>query len=76
MHIKINTNMSEFFRSQMGRKLLDGDIPKLVNVLERIAIQLEKKNVLEEKRFRLDEKLRKLQIKETNLNIIGPNKNA
>jgi len=76
MHIKINTNMSEFFRSQMGRKLLDGDIPKLVNVLERIAIQLEKKNTLEEKRFRLDEKLRKLQIKEANLNAIAPNKNA
>ena len=26
----------------MGRKLIDGDIPKLVHVLERIAIQMEK----------------------------------
>ena len=43
--------MSEFFRTQMGRKLLDGDIPKLVNVLERIAIQLERKNKLEERKF-------------------------
>ena len=68
--------MSEFFRTQMGRKLLDGDLPKLVNVLERIAIQMEKKNTLEEKRFRLDEKLRKLQIKEANLNIISSDKNA
>ena len=38
--------MSEFFRTQMGRKLIDGDIPKLVNVLERIAVQLERKNKL------------------------------
>jgi len=68
--------MSEFFRTQMGRKLLDGDLPKLVNVLERIAIQMEKKNTLEEKRFRLDEKLRKLQIKEANLNLISSDKNA
>jgi hypothetical protein len=35
--------MSEFFRTQMGRKMVDKDIPKLVNVLERIAIQLEQK---------------------------------
>jgi hypothetical protein len=68
--------MSEFFRTQMGRKLLDGDLPKLVNVLERIAIQMEKKNTLEEKRFRLDEKLRKLQIKEANLNLISSDKNG
>ena len=27
--------MSEFFRTQMGRKMVDKDIPKLVNVLER-----------------------------------------
>jgi hypothetical protein len=68
--------MSEFFRTQMGRKLLDADLPKLVNVLERIAIQMEKKNTLEEKRFRLDEKLRKIQIKEANLNLIGQDKNG
>ena len=57
--------MSEFFRTQMGRKLIDGDIPKLVKVLERIAIQMEKKNKLEEKRFILEEKLQKLSIKES-----------
>ena len=60
--------MSEFFRTQMGRKLLDGDIPKLVNVLERIAIQLEKKNKLEEKKFVLEERIQKLTIKESNKN--------
>jgi|TARA_R110000796_G_scaffold10531_3_gene35081 hypothetical protein len=57
--------MSEFFRTQMGRKLIDGDIPNLVKVLERIAIQMEKKNKLEEKRFILEEKLQKLSIKES-----------
>jgi|TARA_R110000822_G_scaffold15462_9_gene53432 hypothetical protein len=57
--------MSEFFRTSMGRKLIDGDIPKLVNVLERIANQLEKKNALEEKKFILEEKIQKLSIKES-----------
>jgi len=60
--------MSEFFRTSMGRKLIDGDIPKLVNVLERIAIQLEKKNKLEEKKFVLEERIQKLTIKESNKN--------
>ena len=60
--------MSEFFRTQMGRKLIDGDIPKLVNVLERIANQLEKKNKLEEKKFVLEERIQKLTIKESNKN--------
>jgi hypothetical protein len=52
----------------MGRKLIDGDIPKLVNVLERIAIQLERKNKLEEKKFVLEERIQKLTIKESNKN--------
>ena len=60
--------MSEFFRTQMGRKLIDGDIPKLVHVLERIAIQMEKKNKLEEKKFVLEERIQKLTIKESNKN--------
>ena len=57
--------MSEFFRTQMGRKLIDGDIPKLVNVLERIANQMEKKNKLEEKKFILEDKIQKLSIRES-----------
>ena len=56
--------MSEFFRTQMGRKLLDGDIPKLVNVLERIAIQLERKNKLEG----LSEKVKKFSRASLNYN--------
>tara|TARA_R110001592_G_scaffold195179_1_gene442841 strand:- start:334 stop:543 length:210 start_codon:yes stop_codon:yes gene_type:complete len=66
MHIKINTIMSEFFRTAMGRKLIDGDIPNLVNVLERIATQLERKNKLEEKKFVLEERIQKLSIRESN----------
>jgi hypothetical protein len=58
--------MSEFLRTSMGRKLLEKDIPKLASVLERIADQMEIKNKLEEKKFRLDEKIKKLQIKDIN----------
>lgn len=60
--------MSEFFRTAMGRKLIDGDIPNLVKVLERIAIQMEKSNKLEEKRFVLEERIQKITIKESNKN--------
>ena len=60
--------MSEFFRTQMGRKLLDGDIPKLVNVIERIANKLERKNKLEERKYILEERVQKLTIKEANKN--------
>ena len=58
--------MSEFFRTQMGRKLIDGDIPNLVKVLERIAVQMEKSNKLEEKKFILEERIQKLTIRESN----------
>ena len=57
--------MSEFFRTQMGRKFYDADIPQLVKVLEKIASQMDKKNKLEEKRFVLEEKLQKLSIRES-----------
>jgi len=52
----------------MGRKFYDADVPKLVNVLERIAVQLEKKNKLEEKKFILEERIQKLTIKEAKKN--------
>tara|TARA_R100000908_G_C3721101_1_gene123825 strand:- start:780 stop:965 length:186 start_codon:yes stop_codon:yes gene_type:complete len=60
--------MSEFFRTQMGRKLIDSDIPNLVNVLERIATQLERKNKLDEKKFLLEERIQRLTIKEAKKN--------
>jgi hypothetical protein len=58
--------MSEFFRTSMGRKYYESDIPKLTKVLERIADQMELSNKIEEKKFRLDEKIKKLQIKDIN----------
>jgi hypothetical protein len=57
--------MSEFFRTAMGRKFYDADIPQLVKVLEKIASQMDKKNKLEEKRFILEEKVQKLSIRES-----------
>jgi hypothetical protein len=68
MHIKINTIMSEFFRTQMGRKFYDADIPQLVKVLERIATQMERKNKLDEKKWQLEEKLQKLSLREAKNN--------
>ena len=58
--------MSDFFRTSMGRKFYEADIPKLTTVLERIANQMEIANKLEEKKFKLNEKLAKLQIKDIN----------
>jgi len=57
--------MSEFFRTAMGRKFYDADIPQLVKVLEKIATQMENKNKLEEKRFVLEERIQKLAIRES-----------
>ena len=60
--------MSEYFRTGMGRKFYEADVPKLVSVLERIATQMERKNKLEEKKFILEERIQKLTIKEANKN--------
>ena len=48
--------------------MVDKDIPKLVDVLERIALQLEKKNKLDEKKFLLEERIQRLTIKEAKNN--------
>jgi len=60
--------MSDFFRTVMGRKFYEADVPKLTNALERIANQMEIANKLEEKKMLLNEKLVKLQMKEINEN--------
>ena len=57
--------MSEFFRTAMGRKFYDADMPQLVKVLEKIATQMENKNKVEEKRFVLEERIQKLSIRES-----------
>lgn len=58
--------MNEFHRTPMGRKFYEADLPKLVSVLEKIASQMEESNKLDEKRFMLEEKLMKRQLKELN----------
>jgi hypothetical protein len=58
--------MNEFHRTPMGRKFYEADLPKLVSVLEKIANQMEESNKLDEKRFMLEEKLMKRQLKELN----------
>ena len=35
--------MSEFFKTIMGRKFYEADVPRLIKALERIANALEKK---------------------------------
>jgi hypothetical protein len=58
--------MENFFRTQMGRKLLETDVPKLVKILEKIAEQMETANIRENKKFLLQEKLMKRQMKDIN----------
>ena len=58
--------MNEFYRTSMGRKFYESDLPKLVSVLERIANKMEESNKLDEKKFKLEEKLMKRQLKELN----------
>ena len=56
--------MNEFYKTAMGRKFYETDVPKLINVLEKIASKLDESNRLEEKRFKLEEKLLRGQIKD------------
>jgi hypothetical protein len=61
--------MNEFYKTAMGRKFYETDVPKLINVLEKIASKLDESNKLEEKRFKLEEKLLRGQIKDVNEKI-------
>lgn len=58
--------MNDFYRTTIGRNFYEKDVPKLISVLEKIANKLEESNKLEEKRFKLDEKLLRGQLKEVN----------
>lgn len=58
--------MNDFHRTPMGRKFYESDLPKLVSVLEKIANKMEESNKLDEKRFKLEEKLMRRQLKELN----------
>jgi len=56
--------MPEFFKTRMGHKFYGADIPRLTSVLEKIASQLQSLNEREEKKWRLDEKLKRIELKD------------
>jgi len=58
--------MNDFYKSSMGRKFYETDMPKLINVLEKIASKMDEANRLEERRFKLEEKLLRGQLKDVN----------
>jgi len=56
--------MPDFFKTRMGHKFYGADVPRLTSVLERIAAQLESLNEREERKWKLDEKLIKAELKQ------------
>lgn len=58
--------MNDFHKTVMGQKFYTADLPRLITVLEKIATKMDESNKLEEKRFKLEEKLMKHQLKELN----------
>jgi hypothetical protein len=56
--------MNDFFKTIMGRKLFESDIPDLIKSLNSLSKELKTLNERQEKMFKLDEKLKRLQIKE------------
>lgn len=58
--------MNDFYKTSAGRKFYESDLPRLVTALEKIATKLDESNKLEEKRFKLDEKLAKIKLKHIN----------
>ena len=55
--------MKDFYRTSAGRRFFEQDVPALVEALQKISTQLERSNELAEKKRRVDEKLKKLQIR-------------
>jgi hypothetical protein len=60
--------MNDFFKTSMGKKFFEADMPELVKSLMSLTTELKKLNEREEKKFKLDERLKRLQIKEYNKN--------
>lgn len=56
--------MNDFFKTLMGRKLFESDIPDLIKSLNSLSKELKTLNEREEKKFKLDERLKRLQIRE------------
>ena len=58
--------MPEFHRTHRGTKFYDKDLPQLVKALEKIGGLLEQLNEREDRKFKLDEKLKRMEIREQN----------
>ena len=56
--------MSDFFKTRMGHKFYEADIPRLTVALERIAGLLESLNTREDKKWKLEEKLKRAELKQ------------
>lgn len=61
--------MSDFYKTTMGRKFYESDLPKLISVLEKIANKMDESNKFNEKHYKLEEKLMKRQLRELNENV-------
>lgn len=62
--------MSEFYRTPVGRKFYESDMPQLITALEKIALRMDEANKLGERKFKLEEKLIKKQLKELNESLL------
>lgn len=58
--------MSEFYRTPAGRKFYESDMPQLISALEKIALRMGEANKLEERKFKIEEKLIRKKLKELN----------
>jgi hypothetical protein len=56
--------MPEFFKTRMGHKFYDADIPRLTFALEKIGHLLETLNEREDKKWKLEEKLKRIELKD------------
>jgi len=56
--------MPEFARTQRGAKFYDADIPRLTLALEKIGHLLETHNERENKKWKLEEKLKRIELKD------------
>ena len=56
----------DFFKTRMGTKFYNSDLPELIKTLKSISEQLKEQNLREAKKFKLEEKLIRKQLKSIN----------
>ena len=64
-----NTNNKQVNRINVKDKNTNSNSNELLSVLNRIANALEERNMYENKLFKLDEKIKKLELKEAQQNL-------